>query len=77
MPQLRGVVDSEAIVLTLRESVIGRGLVISTPFGRRVVTYADYTASGRLLELVENYLRQHVYPWCAMLLFSGSNKNIF
>jgi selenocysteine lyase/cysteine desulfurase len=37
----------------LRRQIIGRDLVFETPFGRRAMFYADYTASGRGLEFVE------------------------
>ena len=32
------------------------------PFGTRRVTYADYTASGRSLSFIEDYLREAVLP---------------
>jgi selenocysteine lyase/cysteine desulfurase len=41
-----------------RESVIGRNAWIATPFGRRRVTYADYTASGRGIAFIEGYVRR-------------------
>jgi len=40
----------------LRESVIGRNKRISTPYGKRPLVYADYTASGRSVTFIENYL---------------------
>ncbi|MGA7097611.1 MAG: aminotransferase class V-fold PLP-dependent enzyme [Acidimicrobiia bacterium] len=33
-----------------------------TPFGLRRVTYADYTASGRSLSIVEDFIREQVLP---------------
>ena len=42
----------------LRRELIGADAVIQTPFGERLMMYADYTASGRCLCFVENYLRQ-------------------
>jgi len=42
----------------LRDHLIGADAVIQTPFGERLMMYADYTASGRCLCFVENYLRQ-------------------
>jgi len=41
----------------VRASIIGRSAVIDTPFGARRLTYADYTASGRAVALVEDRLR--------------------
>ena len=46
----------------IRSSVIGDGVVIQTPYGPHRMTYADYTASGRALSFVEDYVRQHVLP---------------
>jgi len=46
----------------IRESVIGRNDVVDGPFGPRRVTYADYTASGRSLEFIEDYIRNQVLP---------------
>jgi len=40
----------------VRKSIIGRDTVIQTPFGERIVTYADYTASGRGLTFIEEYM---------------------
>lgn len=42
----------------LRRELIGADTEIETPFGKRLMMYADYTASGRSLCFVENYLRQ-------------------
>lgn len=42
----------------LRRELIGADATIQTPFGERLMMYADYTASGRCLCFVENYLRQ-------------------
>jgi len=47
----------------LRSQVIGADATISTPFGDRLMVYADYTASGRCLGLVERYIQnlQRIY----------------
>jgi selenocysteine lyase/cysteine desulfurase len=41
----------------LRSQVIGADAPVDTPFGERLMVYADYTASGRCLDLVEKYLQ--------------------
>jgi selenocysteine lyase/cysteine desulfurase len=47
----------------LRKEVIGADAAMTTPFGERLMVYADYTASGRCLGLVEKYLQnlQRIY----------------
>ena len=48
---------------SLRSQVIGADATVETPFGDRLMVYADYTASGRCLVLVETYLQnlQRIY----------------
>ncbi|PSL06893.1 selenocysteine lyase/cysteine desulfurase [Haloactinopolyspora alba] len=46
----------------IRAGIIGEGEVLHGPFGARRVTYADYTASGRSLDFVEDYIREQVLP---------------
>lgn len=50
------------LVEKIRDSVIGRDTAVETPFGLRRVTYADYTASGRSLSFIEEYIRERVLP---------------
>ena len=50
------------LIETIRGSVIGDDEAVAGPFGVRRVTYADYTASGRSLTFVEDYLREAVLP---------------
>ncbi|MSP90394.1 MAG: aminotransferase class V-fold PLP-dependent enzyme [Myxococcales bacterium] len=47
---------------TIRTSIVGDDRVIEGPFGPRRVTYADYTASGRSLSFIEDFLRDEVMP---------------
>jgi selenocysteine lyase/cysteine desulfurase len=54
--------NSEQLIETIRDSVIGRDEVVDGPFGPRKVTYADYTASGRSLTFIEDYIREAVMP---------------
>jgi len=40
----------------VRNAIIGRTFTFQTPYGNRLLTYADYTASGRSLQFIEQFL---------------------
>ena len=50
------------VITFVREDIIGLHAPIQTPFGNRLLLYCDYTASGRLVKSLENYLAEEVYP---------------
>ena len=50
------------LLASIRQSVIGDNLVMDGPYGSRRITYADYTASGRSLSFIEDYIREEVLP---------------
>ena len=54
--------EKEALLALIRDSVIGEDHVMETPYGARRVTYADYTASGRALSFIEDFIRDEVLP---------------
>jgi selenocysteine lyase/cysteine desulfurase len=53
---------ADALVEQIRRSVIGDDVVLDGPFGPTRMVYADYTASGRSLSFLEEFLRNEVMP---------------
>ena len=51
-----------SLIDLVRASVIGEDEAVAGPYGIRRVTYADYTASGRSLSFIEDYIRDAVLP---------------
>jgi selenocysteine lyase/cysteine desulfurase len=53
---------SARMIETIRASIIGDDSALEGPFGTRRVTYADYTASGRSISFIEDFIRAEVMP---------------
>ena len=50
--------DKRRLLENIRASIIGADEAIATPYGTLRITYADYTASGRCLGFVEDFIRR-------------------
>ena len=58
-------IDSDAALTIglIQTSIIGGNQAFQSPFGPRPMVYADWTASGRALDFVEDYMCNQVLPF--------------
>ncbi|XP_071942227.1 probable cysteine desulfurase [Antedon mediterranea] len=55
-------VQTECLLKEVERNVVGSDTVFTGPFGERKIVYCDYTASGRSLKFIEDYIQQEVSP---------------
>ncbi len=59
-----GFAGTDAIA-ALRSGLIGKDIMVEGPFGEKPMLYADYVASGRAVQQVEQAILQRVLPYYA------------
>uniref|UniRef100_A0A7N0TNS8 Aminotransferase class V domain-containing protein n=1 Tax=Kalanchoe fedtschenkoi TaxID=63787 RepID=A0A7N0TNS8_KALFE len=57
------IAKAEKRIAWLRSQIIGGDAEFESPFGRRRITYADHTASGRALKYTEAFIVNNVLPF--------------
>ena len=57
------VASLEAYFETFRRKVIGANQQFTSPYGEQTIVYADWTASGRLYQPIEDILTQDIAPF--------------
>src|SRR4249919_3585263 len=57
--------ELENFFSAFRRNVIGRRQVFESPFGKKEIIYADWTASGRAYRPIEDCLQKEVMPFLA------------
>ena len=62
-PSIQG--NLEDHFASFRTNVIGHSQLIDTPFGKKIMIYADWIASGRMYGPIEDLLRQKIMPYVA------------
>ena len=56
---------TSSLFADLCADIIGHNETITTPFGQKPLVYADFTASGRSLRSIENFIQTKVMPYYA------------
>lgn len=57
--------ELEQYFARFREGIIGHDLEYDSPYGRQKMIYADWIASGRLYQPIEDKISQVIGPWVA------------
>jgi len=65
LAEFREQISSQDSIADLRAGLIGENVLIPGPDGPKRLVYADYTASGRALRQVEDFIQAQVLPFYA------------
>jgi selenocysteine lyase/cysteine desulfurase len=55
----------ENFFAAFRRDIIGRQQTFESPFGKKQIIYADWTASGRAYQPIEEYIQKKIMPFIA------------
>lgn len=72
LERFREILQEPDLLTRLRDGVVGDGMMIPGPKGDVPLLYADYTASGRAVDLVEQFIAGQVLPFYANSHTEGS-----
>ena len=54
--------DKSKLISYIRENIVGKETSFLSPFGRKRIVYCDYTASGKSLSFIEDFIAKEVLP---------------
>lgn len=54
--------DKSKLISHIYENIIGKETTFLSPFGRKRIVYCDYTASGKSLSFIEDFIAKEVLP---------------
>ncbi|KAI6691885.1 hypothetical protein NL676_019595 [Syzygium grande] len=63
IPAAGSVSDAEKRLAWVRSQIVGGEAEFDSPFGRRRLTYADSTASGRCVSYIEDFIIDNILPF--------------
>ncbi|GHA35499.1 aminotransferase class V [Devosia pacifica] len=76
MAKLRDALDFDLegdVFSSIANGLIGKGITVPGPFGPHTMIYADFVASGRALQQVEQFVTESVLPWYSNTHTEGSH----